>query len=229
MKTTSLSRHSYPDITPMPPNTHRVSPDISEPCTEEKIFNAACSVFFQKGFDGTRMRDIAAEARINISMLHYYYRSKEHLFSLVLSKAFENIYQHILEIVRKDTSVMEKIRGFIEVYVDFFMQYPHLPRFLLNEVALRKELPSLNTHHMQVISEVFQTIDRQLQIAGQKKLIRPVSSHHLVLNIISLSIFPFLAQPVTTKILKFTPQEYQTLLADRKEEIISFVTHALRP
>lgn len=213
----------------MNPHTYCISSKVSESCTEEKIFNAACSVFFRKGFDGTRMRDIAAEAHINISMLHYYYRSKEHLFSLVLSKALDNIYQHILDIVRKDTSVMEKIRGFIEVYADFFMQYPHLPRFLLNEVALRKELPVLNSHHMQVISEVFHTVDRQLQIAIQEKLIRPVSSHHLVLNIISLSIFPFLAQPVTTKILHFTPQEYQTLLAGRKEEIISFVTHALKP
>lgn len=202
---------------------------MPESCTEEKIFDAACTVFFQKGFDGARMRDIAAAAQINISMLHYYYRSKEHLFSLVLSKAFNNIYEQILKIVRKDTSILKKLSGFIEVYVDFFMQYPHLPRFLLNEIALRDDFPTLDSNHMRVISEVFQTIDKQLYIASSENLIRPISSHQLVLNIISLSIFPYLAQPVSTKLLHFTPQEYQTLLEARKEEIISFVTHSLRP
>lgn len=202
---------------------------MPESCTEEKIFDAACTVFFQKGFDGARMRDIAAAAQINISMLHYYYRSKEHLFSLVLSKAFNNIYEQILKIVRKDTSILKKLSGFIEVYVDFFMQYPHLPRFLLNEIALRDDFPTLDSNHMRVISEVFQTIDKQLYIASSENLIRPISSHQLVLNIISLSIFPYLAQPVSTKLLHFTPQEYQTLLEARKEEIISFVTYSLRP
>ena len=45
--------------------------------TEEKIMNAARAVFQRKGFAGTRTRDIAEEAGINLALLNYYFRSKQ--------------------------------------------------------------------------------------------------------------------------------------------------------
>ena len=50
--------------------------------TEEKIKNAARSVFHKKGYAATRTRDIAEKAEINLSLLNYYYRSKEKLFEI---------------------------------------------------------------------------------------------------------------------------------------------------
>ena len=54
--------------------------DIS---TEEKIKEAARKIFHKKGYAGTRTRDIAEEAGINLALLNYYYRSKEKLFELI--------------------------------------------------------------------------------------------------------------------------------------------------
>ncbi len=59
----------------------KIEPEESS--TEEKIFKAAKDVFHRKGFDGTRMQEIADKANINMSMLHYYYRSKDKLFEKV--------------------------------------------------------------------------------------------------------------------------------------------------
>ena len=47
---------------------------------EERILDAAYVTFIENGYEGAKMRDIAARADINISMLHYYYRSKDNLF-----------------------------------------------------------------------------------------------------------------------------------------------------
>lgn len=47
--------------------------------TEEKILKAATKVFTEKGYAGTRTRDIAEEAGINLALLNYYFRSKEKL------------------------------------------------------------------------------------------------------------------------------------------------------
>ena len=52
--------------------------------TEEKIKEAARTVFMKKGFSATRTRDIADEAGINLALLNYYFRSKEKLFELVI-------------------------------------------------------------------------------------------------------------------------------------------------
>ena len=51
--------------------------------TELKIFEAAQKVFQKSGFEGARMQEIANEAGINKSMLHYYYRNKDTLFMAV--------------------------------------------------------------------------------------------------------------------------------------------------
>ncbi|MFW6157387.1 MAG: TetR/AcrR family transcriptional regulator, partial [Balneolaceae bacterium] len=51
--------------------------------TEAQIFEAAQKVFQRNGYAGARMQEIADEAGINKSMLHYYYRSKEKLFQAI--------------------------------------------------------------------------------------------------------------------------------------------------
>jgi AcrR family transcriptional regulator len=58
----------------------------SEKQTEERIFESATEIFIEKGMDGARMQDIANHAGINKALLHYYYRSKEHLFEAVFEK-----------------------------------------------------------------------------------------------------------------------------------------------
>ncbi len=59
--------------------------------TEFAILEAAKRIFQQKGMVGARMQEIADEAKINKSMLHYYYRSKQLLFEAVFKKAFFNV------------------------------------------------------------------------------------------------------------------------------------------
>ncbi|MFA5669361.1 MAG: helix-turn-helix domain-containing protein [Balneolaceae bacterium] len=54
--------------------------------TEERIFEAAQHVFQLRGYEGARMQEIADEAGINKSMLHYYFRNKSALFQEVFKK-----------------------------------------------------------------------------------------------------------------------------------------------
>ena len=49
--------------------------------TEEKILISASKVFTEKGFSGTRTRDIAEEAGINLALLNYYFRSKKNFLN----------------------------------------------------------------------------------------------------------------------------------------------------
>ena len=51
--------------------------------TEERILEAAKTVFMRDGLYGARMQDIADTAGINKALLHYYFRNKEKLFDQV--------------------------------------------------------------------------------------------------------------------------------------------------
>ena len=46
---------------------------------EENIMLHAEKLFAEKGFDGTSTREIAKNAEVNISMISYYFGSKEKL------------------------------------------------------------------------------------------------------------------------------------------------------
>ena len=52
--------------------------------TEGKIFRAACGIFLLYGYHGTKLRQIASLAGVQTSLIHYYFRSKERLYELVV-------------------------------------------------------------------------------------------------------------------------------------------------
>jgi AcrR family transcriptional regulator len=52
----------------------------------ETIIESAIKLFGTKGFEGTSVRDIAADAQVNVAMINYYFGSKE--------KLFENVVEH---------------------------------------------------------------------------------------------------------------------------------------
>ena len=52
--------------------------------TEDEIAQAAYTVFLLYGYHGTTLQQIASRAGVNKSAIHYYYRSKEKLYKIVV-------------------------------------------------------------------------------------------------------------------------------------------------
>ncbi len=58
--------------------------------TQEKILAAATKVFAEHGFKDATTRMICAEAKVNVALVNYYFRSKAELYKAVLASLFEN-------------------------------------------------------------------------------------------------------------------------------------------
>jgi len=52
--------------------------------TENKVLNCAFKVFLLYGYHATTLQQIAKEARVNQATIHYYFRTKENLYSFVI-------------------------------------------------------------------------------------------------------------------------------------------------
>lgn len=50
------------------------------------ILKVAEDLFFKKGYHETTIRDIAFNADVNTSMINYYFKSKENLYIIIISK-----------------------------------------------------------------------------------------------------------------------------------------------
>ena len=102
--------------------------------TEERIFDAATEIFEEKGLAGTRMQDISNRAGINKALLHYYYRTKEHLFNAVFNMLAKKLFARFSVIFEENISLEDKIRFFFREHIAFLKKNPKLPGFMLNEI-----------------------------------------------------------------------------------------------
>jgi len=59
--------------------------------TEIKILGAANDVFLRYGFHGATLKQIAINAGVNKSAIHYYFRSKEILYSKIIKNTIDFI------------------------------------------------------------------------------------------------------------------------------------------
>jgi AcrR family transcriptional regulator len=111
--------------------------------TKARILASAEEIFATKGFAGASTREIAANARVNISSLHYHWQSKETLYYAV----FQNIYDRIVELVRlaipaaidgseAGRRVVEETMGAL---FDFFADHPNVPKLLVRRLLENEE------------------------------------------------------------------------------------------
>jgi len=195
--------------------------------TEERILEAASRVFLKKGMAGARMQIIADEAEINKSLLHYYYRSKDKLFLEVFRLAIRDFVPGIRGIIFSGMSVQEKLDHFIHQYMDVLLTKPFVPMFILQEIHRDPER-LFNIFWEEGIQPA--EILREFEHSIEQGDIRPFNPRHLIINVLSLCIFPVAARPMMQRMFFENDGEaYQQFLYERKKVISEFVINAIKP
>lgn len=178
--------------------------------TEEKILISASKVFTEKGFSGTRTRDIAEEAGINLALLNYYFRSKEKLFEQVMKVKIVLLFGKIIPILTNDkTSLDEKIDLASEKYFEILSKNPNLPLFILSEIQKK---PS-NITSLIPADKLLKASVVMKQIEEKKPGLNPL---HFIVNFLSMTAFPFIVKPVLKNFSILNDEEFQQFVEERK-------------
>lgn len=198
----------------------------NEKLTEEKIFDAAAIVFEEQGLSGARMQKIADRAGINKALLHYYFRTKDHLFDAVFTKLAQKAFMKFAPIFEKDLTIEEKIRFFFREHITFMQQNPKLPGFILNEI----------NHNPQRIKKLIKNIEFRniwFKILEQHKdeidkyNITEETIPQIMTTIASLSVFPFAAKGILEVIFENLGVDFDKYIEVRKEFAADFVIKAI--
>ena len=186
--------------------------------TEEKIKNAARTVFHKKGFAAARTRDIAEEAGINLALLNYYFRSKEKLFNIVMLETFQSFFASVSDVFNQsDTSFEEKTEQFASGYIDLLFSEPEIPLFIMSEIRNNPEDLIKNTDIKQA---VFQSVfARQYKILVQEGKIKEPDFIQFMMNLMGLIVFPFVAAPLLKLISGLTNEQFNSVIETRKKLI----------
>lgn len=104
-----------------------------------QILNVAETLFAEKGFDGTSIRDISKVAKINIAMVSYYFGSKEKLLeSLILFKT-SGLKEQLFHLIDENLEPFDKINKLIALYVNRINCNKGIYRILHFELASKKK------------------------------------------------------------------------------------------
>ncbi len=194
--------------------------------TEIKILNAAREEFVTKGMAGARMQEIANRAGINKALLHYYYRSKEKLFMSVFRLVISKFLPNIEKILQSNDDFFDKIRMFVNQYGNVLLKNQFLPLFILHEINRNPDslVQVILSHGIQP-SAFIELVNKEIE----KGTIKPIDPGQLIMNMLSMIIFPIAGRPMLQRIIyNNDKKQYDQMLKKRLEEIPEFIINSIK-
>src|ERR1700759_2861655 len=113
---------------------------------ELQVIDVVEKLFAEKGFEGASVRDIAKEACGNVSMVSYYFGSKEKLLLAVFERRSEEMKSHISHLLDNDELTdLQKVNIFIDEFLSNIIKHKNLHKLLIREELFNRDA---KTHAM---------------------------------------------------------------------------------
>ena len=159
---------------------------MPRPSQKSKILQAALECFAEKGFAGTRIKDIAERAEVTEGALYKHYQSKEELAQALALENLRTFIERLLSIVNStELGVRERFQALIQMTLDSYRENPAGLTFVL----LRQPVGTLNMPP-----------DLPYPIEVVEKLIQEGQSKHLVrtgqLNVLAAIFLGCVLRPI---------------------------------
>ncbi len=198
--------------------------------TEQAILDAAEKLFLDKGFAMTTTTEIAKAVGCNQALVHYYFRTKEKLFTTIFENKAKLFISQFMKSSEENIPFMDKLQLKIEAHFDLMKANPKLPFLLFNELTTNPERAnSIKDALSHIPKAIFTTLKEELQVEVDKGTIRQITVFDLAITIISLNVALFIARPIFEGVFDFTPQEYAEFLEHRKRENVRIILESLKP
>ena len=110
--------------------------NVEKKSTKQKVIDAASELFFQHGFHGTSVRDIAERAAVNVSLISYYFKSKQGLLEYAVTQYYEEYLEVIDHVVDSDQKAIEILQKLIEAMIQYKTEHFQLTAFIHRELSL---------------------------------------------------------------------------------------------
>ncbi|HWR61463.1 MAG TPA: TetR family transcriptional regulator [Clostridia bacterium] len=110
--------------------------------SKERILNASIKLFSEKGFDATRVNEIAEEAKVNKALIYYYFKSKEDILDYLVDSLFNSVTSAAMDFIH-DSVVLMVGDGRLDIERDRL--------HFINEEALRFFLKNAESYYERII------------------------------------------------------------------------------
>ncbi len=189
---------------------------------ENKILAAARNEFEAKGYNGARMQAIADTAGISKASLHYYFRSKDNLFTKIFNDALDEYVPLVSTWADDNLTWEEKVRLFTKSLIAFIKEGRML--FLIREINRNPELLNERIKRAKGHNKFVAHFDG-LQ---QQGVVGNIDTRFLFIFLQSLSFFPFINRLMFAKSLRMTPRQFDEFMEGYAEPMADFFINAIK-
>ena len=177
-----------------------MSTSLTELTPKERIFNAALDLFARQGFAGTGLRELAAEAEVNLAMINYFFGSKKALFKEILDKFFEGYLAIAKEKLCVQDSIENKLRQFITTSANYFNDGQN--SLLIAITELPHDDPEIIVYKASWVRQIAEILEHEVSIPLEKETGRYIPSTCMGPMLTSLMASRFLFLPVMDEVNK---------------------------
>lgn len=105
--------------------------------TKQKVMDAACQLFYTKGYHGTSVRDIAGKASVNVSLINYYYKSKQGLLEASVVLYYEDYLAYLDQVTpAQQDNASIYLKRLIEAIIQYKLTRNQFSAFIQRELML---------------------------------------------------------------------------------------------
>jgi TetR/AcrR family transcriptional regulator len=197
---------------------------------EEQILDAACKEFLTHGKNGTRMQQIADTAGVNKALVFYYYHSKDQIFQAVVDRNFRMLIETMSLNVDFAASSKTIIRQFTHNHIGIIAKNKELFQFFSGEIWMNPEelINGISSSLKKQTKTLYAGFEARIQNAIEKHEIRQISPLQLLLNIISLDVFYFIAAPIVFSLTSTSAAEQKKIEQQREDAVFDFIWNAVK-
>lgn len=194
--------------------------------TRDKLIETAKELFLTKGVDRVGVREIATKAEINLSLMNYYFRSKEKLFETIFESLINDKAVFLRQILDSDLTLESKIKEYVYRYIDILIVDPLHVSFVISVVHRNYE----NIGRMKGLANLYNTeiFIQQLRKESESGRIKPIDPEQFFISMISLILFPLAIRPLIFERNKFDNKAMEKFLLDRKQIVYEMLMSSIK-
>ncbi|MFO0645693.1 MAG: TetR/AcrR family transcriptional regulator [Polyangiales bacterium] len=187
-------------------NAPSIAPRVRDAdATRARVLEAAEVLFARKGFDGTRLREVAEDAKVTVPLVCHHFGDKDSLYAAVIERGIEHFASFGWDVLRRSHTVAEQLAGFITGLIDLAAHSPNMTAILHREMADGGERARpLAERMLQPLKNAATETLRAAQVRGEVR--EGLDVEMVVLHVVGAVLYPCLAGPLVQIVWGEDPQ-----------------------
>ncbi len=160
---------------------------------ETKLLRSALTLFSEKGYEGTSIREIIEGAGVTRPVLYYYFENKEDLFRRLFETTFSDLIQRIDQGSQREGHCVPRLKGIISAAFALAEENVQAVRLILQVLfAPPQQGPSLDRDKL--IRQRFKVVEYVIRDGLKNKELSGGNSQSLTLVFLGIMDFHMMAK-----------------------------------